>query len=204
MVQSCLCRWAVRLSKMPISAQGGRQAGGKINEKSGLGASTRSDPWGNSVACKRRPRSGDSHYRGYAKIWVYVLIGVYEMLIQACLIMLMLSDPNILPNEVTWLDDPYLLSTLFTEWDEVRPEPYATVTLENWLRTDRHRDCPKEIDGVVYDTWTAPYAWASDLNHDGIVDLYDFGIVAKFHRGGLKSKPPPPAPPPLTKTGNKK
>ncbi|KKM95423.1 hypothetical protein LCGC14_1188250 [marine sediment metagenome] len=114
------------------------------------------------------------------------------MLIQVCLLWLTLADPNILPNEVEWLDDPNMLPTLFTEWEEERPEPYITVFIENWLRTDRHRNYPKTIDGVLYETWTAPYAWASDLNHDDIINMHDFGIVAKFYRGGLVYTPPPP------------
>ncbi len=117
------------------------------------------------------------------------------MLIQVCLLMLAFADPNILPDEVAWLDDPNTLTELFAEWTHERPEPYAIVTLENWLRTDRHRGYPKTIDGVLYQTWTAPYAWASDLNHDDVVDLQDFGIMAKYHRGGLNL---PPEPPPMT------
>ena len=36
----------------------------------------------------------------------------------------------------------------------------------------------------------------SDVNHDSRANLPDYGIVAEFHPGGLKSKPkPPPAPP---------
>ncbi len=112
------------------------------------------------------------------------------MLIQACLILLALADPNILPNEVAWLDDPNILPTLFTEWQDERAEPYITVLIENWLRMDRHRNYPKIIDGVLYDTWTAPYAWVSDLNHDDVVDIHDFGIVAQFYQDGLAHTPP--------------
>ena len=117
------------------------------------------------------------------------------MLVRAIVFILAISDPNILPDEVAWLDDPNTLATLFVEWQQERIEPYATVTIENWLRTDRHRDYPKEIDGVLYDTWTAPYSWCSDLNHDGAIDLHDFGIMADHHPGGLVSKPEPPPPP---------
>ena len=116
------------------------------------------------------------------------------MLIHACLLMLFFGNPNILPNEVAWLDDPNTLTTLFTEWEAEQAEPYAMVTLENWLRTDRKRNYPKTIDGVLYQTWTAPYAWASDLNHDDVVDLQDFGIVAEYHPGGLNLRPEPPPP----------
>lgn len=108
--------------------------------------------------------------------------------------MFALADPNILPNEVAWLDDPNVLPTLFVEWREERSEPYITVLVENWLRTDRQRDYPKTIDGVLYATWTAPYSWASDLNHDNAIDMQDFGIVAKFYTGGIEYVPPVPAP----------
>lgn len=115
------------------------------------------------------------------------------MLIQVCLLWMALTDPNaILPHEVEWLDDPNILPTLFVEWREERTEPYITVLVENWLRTDRQRNYPKTIDGVLYTTWTAPYAWASDLNHDDIIDFQDFGIVAKFYQGGIMYVPPSP------------
>ena len=110
------------------------------------------------------------------------------------LVILLLSDPNILPDEVAWLDDPNILPTLFVEWREERSEPYVTVLVENYLRPDRHRSHPKTIDGILYETWTAPYAWAADLNHDGKINFIDFGIVAKYHTRSFL--PPSPKLPP--------
>ncbi len=122
------------------------------------------------------------------------------MLIQVCVMMLALADPNapnILPDEVAWLDDPNILATLFTEWDEERPwKPYLSALAGNWGLTTRIRTYSKYIDGAWYDSWTAPYSWVGDLNHDGIVNLEDLAILAKFFKGRFKYTPPIPIPPP--------
>ncbi len=110
------------------------------------------------------------------------------MLVQVCLILLAMQQPDILPPaETEWLDDPNTLATLFTEWDEERSwEPYLSVLVENWLLTTRVRNYPKYIDGTWYDSWTAPYSWVGDLNHDDIVNLEDLAILAKFFKGRFK------------------
>ncbi|KKL80985.1 hypothetical protein LCGC14_1999310 [marine sediment metagenome] len=119
------------------------------------------------------------------------------MLIQVCVVMLALADPNILPNEVAWLDDPNTLATLFTEWDEERSwQPYLAVLAENWLSTIRTRTYSKYIDGAWYNPWIAPYSWVGDLNHDGVVNLEDLAILAKFFKGRFVYTPPPPPPVP--------
>ena len=98
-----------------------------------------------------------------------------------------INQPNIipLPQEQQMLDSPNAVAGLFRQWDEVRCEPYLTVLVENWLRTDRRRHYPKLIDGEWYNPWIAPYSWVSDLNYDGITNMKDFGIVAKFYHGEL-------------------
>ena len=111
--------------------------------------------------------------------------------IRLLLLVVSLADPNILPDEVAWLDDPNMLCTLFTEWKQERIEPYLTVPVENWLATTRKRNYAKEIDGVTYDSWTAPYSWAGDLNHDDIVNMKDIAILAKYYTGRLGQAPAP-------------
>jgi len=110
------------------------------------------------------------------------------MLTCFCMLFL-LGQPQILPDEIQWLDDPNILPTLFTEWNEERAEPYIIVLKENWLRKNRLRTYPKEIDGKLYDTWHAPYSWAGDLNHDDITNLKDFAIMAKYSQGGVHTDP---------------
>ncbi len=113
------------------------------------------------------------------------------MLIQMVMI-LAFADPNaILPNELAWLDDPNILPTLFEQWNEIRPEPYLTVLVENWLRPNRWREYPR----FGSSRWLAPYSWAGDLNHDEKMNIRDFGVAAKHYTVGLKLPPPKPAPP---------
>lgn len=117
------------------------------------------------------------------------------MLVQICLIMLVMTQPDILPDEIEWLDDPNILATLFVEWDEERPrKPYLSVPAENWGLTTRVRNYPTFINGEWYNPWTAPYSWVGDLNHDGVVNLKDFGILAQYFKGRFTYSPPIPPP----------
>lgn len=137
-------------------------------------------------------------FSGYGPCQDRGLVGaIRRMTTQILLVMLCFTtDPNlviaicppgIIKDEIQMLDDPNMLAQLFTEWDRERTGPYLTVTIENWLRADRARHYPKVFNGVKYSLWLAPYSWASDLNHDEKINMKDFGIVAKYYRGGLSA-----------------
>ncbi len=111
--------------------------------------------------------------------------------------------------------DPNAVGYMY-EWHQTSiaptPDVQATLTGQQW-------ECgyiPKWYDlrypGVDPNMWfrwerkllPTAVAWLRnprDLNDDGKANLPDYGIVAAYHPGGLKSKPkppkPPPAPPPM-------
>jgi len=84
------------------------------------------------------------------------------------------ADSSILPDEISWLDDPYYLESLFGEWYSEDPEiqgwyaEYVQVVIENWGKGGK-----------------LPYSWHGDLNHDGIANMIDFGKAAAEYRGRI-------------------
>ena len=132
----------------------------------------------------RRSPEQETVFKGLGRSPVHFLLE-NKMISLTCLLIVLLGTPDILPDEEMWLDDPNKLPTLFTEWRRERDEPYLTVLVENWLRTSRLRNYPKWINGRLYERWYAPHSWAGDLNHDGITNMQDFGIAAKYYVGEI-------------------
>lgn len=106
------------------------------------------------------------------------------------ILMIVISDSNaIIPNEIEMLDDPNTLSLLFDEHVEVFDEPYWYRIAGGWLKDTEPRPYFK---GILYEvgkppTWTEgiePYYFPGDVNHDGKVNMLDFGIAAANHKGG--------------------
>lgn len=122
-------------------------------------------------------------------------------MLQLCLLLMSLGTnataPVILPDEIEWLNEPNGLDSLFEEWNRIRgarAHPYVEVIQENWLRRNRLRTYPKEIDGEIYNLWFAPYSWAGDLNHDNITNMKDLGLYALHYEDEVMLAIPPPLP----------
>ncbi len=117
----------------------------------------------------------------------------FEMLVW----LLVLADPNTVGYMYTWHETSIAPTQEIQEslaiqqweddyvpwWYQLR---YPGVAPNMWFRWER----------TLLPTAVAWLTNPSDLNHDRKVDFHDYGIMADFHPGGLKSKPPPPIPPP--------
>ena len=120
------------------------------------------------------------------------------MLIQSLLLCLALADPNTVGYMYDWHE------TSIVPTPEVQSELSAQQWQDGYIPKWYRLQYPG-VDPNMFFRWERellPTAveWLqnpSDLNDDGKCNVRDYGIVADFHPGGLKSKPKPPVPPPI-------
>ena len=113
-------------------------------------------------------------------------------MIQACLIMLMFSDPDVVGYTYTWHEtageptQEMQESLALQQWEDGYVPwwyqlRYPGVAPNMWFRWERTL-LPTAVEWLQN---------PSDVNHDRRANLRDYGIVAEYHPGGLKIRPPP-------------
>ncbi len=117
------------------------------------------------------------------------------------LLFLVMADPNTVGYMYTWHEtageptQEMQESLALQQWeDDYVPWwyqlKYPGVAPNMWFRWER----------IVLPTAIEWLKTPRDLNGDGEANLPDYGIIAEYHPGGLKSKPPPFIPPPSSPT----
>lgn len=122
------------------------------------------------------------------------------MYLQAIVLILALVDPNTVGYTYDWYETAIAptseVQAAFQQWEDgYIPRwyklRYPGVAPDVWFRWER----------ILLPTAVEWLKRPSDVNDDGEANLGDYGKVAAFHPGGLKSRPqpvvePPPSAPP--------